>query len=266
MKPTLTAATCLLLLVGCIPERFSHQTEAPSAPQIPLPSAAALTQEQHTAAPDYRPLKTDNVYYFDAGGRPAQQPQTTGYYRKILGKQANGKLWVQDFYQNNQKPYTSAYSLNNINEAENTPLFSRPLYFYPDGSLYLAARKTANRSKNETWFFHNNQAVAQIRQDTPTDTSETRLFHPNGKTAAIIRTHGSEQHILLFYPHGRAMLQIDSTPAQSSRLAWTAEGQTTLPADIAPEIRRQLAVLQNRLQPLHPEHSPSKQILADIQI
>ena len=59
---------------------------------------------------DYTP-GDEKTYYYDAKGNQSAEPVSGGYYRKILGKTADGRTVVQDYYQDNGQAQMAPFIL-----------------------------------------------------------------------------------------------------------------------------------------------------------
>ena len=141
--------------------------EAPRRAEPDSPPAVAINQ---LAAPAHmtatwpedildatRAAKTDIAYtpgdeqtwYFNAGGSPVDQATAGGYYRKALGKTADGRLVVQDYYQDSGKPQTAPFILKKT--ATRTTLTATTATAKPSGTAktaaYKASRTTATAKK-----------------------------------------------------------------------------------------------------------------------
>ena len=53
----------------------------------------------------------EKTYYYDAKGNQSAEPVSGGYYRKILGKTADGRTVVQDYYQDNGQAQMAPFIL-----------------------------------------------------------------------------------------------------------------------------------------------------------
>ena len=95
----------------------------------------------------------EKIFYCDAAGQKAAQAVAGGYFRKLLGKTADGRQVVQDFYQDSGKPRTSLFALRADAAADDfrKQMADSPVVTYNhDGStlnLYypVAADKTTQR-------------------------------------------------------------------------------------------------------------------------
>lgn len=49
------------------------------------------------------------TFYYDADGKKSAQPAPGGYFRKVVGKTADGRAVAQDYYQDSGKPQTTLF-------------------------------------------------------------------------------------------------------------------------------------------------------------
>ena len=71
-----------------------------------LPDGILRAEQAGIINLDYTP-GDEKTYYFDAGGAPVNKATAGGYYRVVLGKTADGRDVIQDYYQDNGKPQTA---------------------------------------------------------------------------------------------------------------------------------------------------------------
>ena len=95
----------------------------------------------------YTPVEAP-LHYLDAKRQPADKPVKDGYYRKELGKTADGRLVVQHFYQNSDKPASAPFLLKK-DAAPDSGMENA------DGKIMLAS---------DDWA-HDNGAALAYRQD-----------------------------------------------------------------------------------------------------
>ena len=95
LKNILTAAVLSALLGACAAtgsgEAFPARADQLSA-----------RTEQAAAAVRQREAKENIIAYYDADGDVAERPMKGGYYRVLLGRTAEGRAVVQDFYQDSR--------------------------------------------------------------------------------------------------------------------------------------------------------------------
>ncbi len=208
-------------LHGSMPSAFEvRKAELPQRLDVKLPDSIRLAEQAAKLATlDYTPGE-GKTYYFDAKGNKAEKPVQDGYYRKILGKTADGRTVVQDFYQDSDKAQI-APSILRKGAAEDD--FSGDLsdstlvHYNRDGSVSAIVPLQDGKATGHPALYHNGVLVAQA--PLPEGGSDTN--DPFTALAAYATTHGR-----MFYPDGTLMAMIpsgDSKDAATSAL-WRADG------------------------------------------
>ena len=208
-------------LHGSMPSAFEvRKAELPQRLDVKLPDSIRLAEQAAKLATlDYTPGE-GKTYYFDAKGNKAEKPVQDGYYRKILGKTADGRTVVQDFYQDSDKPQI-APSILRQGAAEDD--FSGDLsdstlvHYNRDGSVSAIVPLQDGKATGHPALYHN--GVLTIQAPLPEGGSDTN--DPFTALAAYATTHGR-----MFYPDGTLMAMIpsgDSKDAATSAL-WRADG------------------------------------------
>ena len=243
--------------------------EAPRRAEPDSPPAVAINQ---LAAPAHmtatwpedildatRAAKTDIAYtpgdeqtwYFNAGGSPVDQATAGGYYRKALGKTADGRLVVQDYYQDSGKPQTAPFILKKDSD---------PHDFDSDNSDSMISQRMlqgytaaeAKVSEDEI-----NAAIARARTQgiaLPQAEPKTRyhaqhiLIASQGERAQRLAQRLSQdaQRGADFAAPARQYSQ-DGSAANGGDLGWLSEGETV------PEFERAMRSLKpgQVSQPVH---------------
>ena len=208
-------------LHGSMPSAFEvRKAELPHRLDVKLPDSIRLAEQAAKLAPlDYTAAE-GKTYYFDAKGNKAEKPVQDGYYRKILGKTADGRTVVQDCYQDSDKPQI-APSILRQGAAEDD--FSGDLsdstlvHYNRDGSVSAIVPLQDGKATGHPALYHN--GVLTIQAPLPEGGSDTN--DPFTALAAYATTHGR-----MFYPDGTLMAMIpsgDSKDAATSAL-WRADG------------------------------------------
>ena len=208
-------------LHGSMPSAFEvRKAELPQRLDVKLPDSIRLAEQAAKLAPlDYTPGE-GKTYYFDAKGNKAEKPVQDGYYRKILGKTADGRTVVQDFYQDSDKPQI-APSILRKGAAEDD--FSGDLsdstlvHYNRDGSVSAIVPLQDGKATGHPALYHN--GVLTIQAPLPEGGSDTN--DPFTALAAYATTHGR-----MFYPDGTLMAIIPSGDNKDAATAalWRADG------------------------------------------
>ena len=192
------------------------------APPALLPQPAS-TYDAATAA------KTDITYtpYPSAKNIPANNG-----HRKILGETADGRLVIQDYYKNSDRPRTAPYILNRYGDPQILTINadSKLVWYNQDGSVYAIQHYHDGQPAGHLSYYRNGRLVAQ----TPRPGSDNYYYAIGGNATAGTRYYYDDGHILaLEYQHGRigscyttfyceegeSLYAPDGTPL----LAWSSE-------------------------------------------
>lgn len=305
LMKSLKQCWCVVFLVACVPVEMADLNEpAPQAPavvksltasdvlamQSPEQLGYRLTKKVAQAAPapntsrpkkgkaaqSNAPTEKRDIRYFDRLRRPEVRPTKNGFYREIIGKTGDGRRVVQDFYQNNDVPFTSPYIA--IKDAklkifgDVSAIDSRVAWYAPDGSLLKMAVYDKGVEQGEVWLFAHNRLSAYVRDDlgqnqaasaekTVSGSLNMQFFYPNGNLMAERHSQNGNSNILFYYDNGTAMLKIDDTPTQSTRVAWDKSGKTVAPHDIAADLQAVQARIRADLKAMKREHDLMNDLL-----
>ena len=193
-------------------------TALPHRLDVKLPDSIRLAEQAAKLAPlDYTPGE-GKTYYFDAKGNKAEKPVQDGYYRKILGKTADGRTVVQDFYQDSDKAQI-APSILRKGAAEDD--FSGDLSdstlgnYNRDGSVSAIVPLQDGKATGHPALYHNGVLVAQA----PLPEGGSDANDPFTALAAY-PAHGR-----MFYPDGTLMAIFPSDDGKDAGIAfWRADG------------------------------------------
>ena len=208
-------------LHGSMPSAFEvRKAELPQRLDVKLPDSIRLAEQAAKLAPlDYTPGE-GKTYYFDAKGNKAEKPVQDGYYRKILGKTADGRTVVQDFYQDSDKAQI-APSILRQGAAEDDfdgDLSDSTLVNYNrDGSVSTIVPRQDGKATGHPALYHN--GVLTIQAPLPEGGSDTN--DPFTALAAYATTHGR-----MFYPDGTLMAIVPSGDGKKDAATafWRADG------------------------------------------
>ena len=192
------------------------------APPALLPQPAS-TYDAATAA------KTDITYtpYPSVKNIPANNG-----LRKILGETADGRLVIQDYYQNSDRPRTAPYILNRYGDPQILTINadSKLVWYNQDGSVYAIQHYHDGQPAGYLSYYRNGRLVAQ----KPRPGSDHDFYGIGGNATAGTRYYYDDGHILaLEYQHGRigscytALLCLEGeslyAPDGTPLLAWSSE-------------------------------------------
>lgn len=180
---------------------------------------------------DYQPQDGLGAFYFDQQGKLSDKTVADGFYRKVLGKTAEGKFVVQDFYQDTQSPLNSVYILKEFNDVKtlkNTSYEGQVAAFDKQGKL-LAVSKYLDGTAN-TVFLIDGYEWRTVGSD---DNKVVIISYDHNRKvqSAISRQKmgdgTSSNRFITFYGNGSAMAELlaNSDSASSERYTWDEQGQ-----------------------------------------
>ena len=178
----------------------------PTLPVQPLPEDILDAKQAAHNPIDYTPLlppATTAPLYADHDGKPAANPVSGGYYRKILGNTADGRRVVQDYYQDSDTPQTAPFTLKkDADPADFSPaaVDGKIVWYRKDGSIRAIQQYKNGEAVSPLYTYHEGRlAVATPQPGLPFDdlynsageiSRGLRYYHENGQILAL------ERHIL----------------------------------------------------------------------
>ena len=238
-----------LVLAACFEVPVEENTIAPKSTRVEPLSAEQVLKENSSEALRFEPIPNSRIRFFDAQGRLMESGVKGGFYRKVLGRTPHNRLVLQDFYQDNDKPYTLpfvAVAVAYIKLLNNKPKKT-------DVPIAASAASAVNASEPVVAIVKKNKPVKSLKKINKSIISHSSapeepdrslsqgaalmyFFYPNGVLMAEIETDGNKQNkITLYYPNSATMMQIEDDGSQSSRAAWDAKGQKVTPSDVSVE-------------------------------
>ena len=172
---------------------------APAELPAPLLPESVLDAKQAAHNPiDYTPLSYPD-YYADRYGLPTRRAVSGGYIRKILGKTADGRLVVQDYYQHSGTPQTAPLTLKkDADPADFSPaaVDGKIVWYRPDGSIRAIQQYRDGAAVSPLNYYHEGRlAIQKPLPGQPDDPYQRlseladgiRYYHKNGQILAFDR-------------------------------------------------------------------------------
>ena len=182
---------------------------------------ATQTSQTYTSPIAFTPAQTKTVYYFANNGAAASAPSNEGYYRELLGKTAEGKRVVQDFYQSSQTPQTAPFVLEDdadIASFDSDVNNGRIVWFTRGGDVEEMGDYEKGKPIGATLGIRHGKAVLATEK---TDNGTTvYTLDDNARIASALTERGNTTCAIVFYPSGSAMFQGD-IPADTGTFATT---------------------------------------------
>lgn len=177
-----------LFLSGCSTSNFLASTRIPAAIK------SQLTVNQPVIAyfsPDATP---DNCICTYEKNAYSAVPVENGYFRVLLGRDAEGLFLVQDFYQKNKRPQSSPFWMKDpttIFNFDSSALIGPGTIYYADGKVLEKFNNIDADTREGESFYRNGQRAMKYAQRKAG--AEYEAWYPNGKQAARYTTSVSRQ-------------------------------------------------------------------------
>ena len=171
---------------------------------------ATQNSQSYTSPIAFTPAKEKTVYYFDRDSQIASAPSNEGYYRELLGKTADGKRVVQDFYQSSQTPQTAPFVLKNdadIESFDSDGSDGQIVWFSRGGDVAQIGDFKQGASDNIIVNVRRGKAVLAMEKTSQGLTNY--ILDDNAQIASVVNKQGDTIHAIVFYPNGSAMFQGD---------------------------------------------------------
>ena len=215
-------------------EDGSHKTDiidlpAPAA-QPGLHPESLLDAKQATAhAIDYQADSENQIWYFDVHGNPTDKASAGGYYRKSLGKTADGRLVVQDYYQDSDAPQTAPFALvkdANPHNFDNDIADGKIIWYRKDGSTYAVQTFKDGKPTSRMNIYENGRLVAQSA--LPAGVSEAddpyssagdinngmRYYYPSGHLLSLEQYYANQREEILYDNEGKPLFTYRERPGE----------------------------------------------------
>ena len=171
---------------------------------------ATQNSQSYTSPIAFTPAKEKTVYYFNSDSQIASAPSNEGYYRELLGKTADGKRVVQDFYQSSQTPQTAPFVLKNdadIESFDSDGSDGQIVWFSRGGDVAQIGDFKQGASDNIIVNVRRGKAVLAMEKTSQGLTHY--ILDDNAQIASVVNKQGDTIRAIVFYPNGSAMFQGD---------------------------------------------------------
>ncbi|MDO4436328.1 MAG: hypothetical protein Q4B71_07960 [Cardiobacteriaceae bacterium] len=196
----------------------------------------------------YTPAESKAIYYFDADGNTTESALAGGFYREILGVNAEGQTIAQDFYQDSQTPQTAPFILREGYEKN----FStdgndgRIIWYTPEGKVSML--RVFEQGEPKGWSWHKlEQGEVRINEASGIvvfyDTNGELLAHINSQTGDYVG----------YYPHGQSMFVVLANDKTDKDYAWNESGEPMPMVAVVDEMKNRYSLILNMLEELSDE-------------
>ena len=238
LKNILTAAVLSALLGACAAtgsgEAFPARADQLSA-----------RTEQAAAAVRQREAKENIIAYYDADGDVAERPMKGGYYRVLLGRTAEGRAVVQDFYQDSRTKQINPVVIGKDSELKNFSsdvIEGLVVWYTPDGRLTNFSEMHNGKRLRAGMYGENGQlAVSIVGEPDVKDTPfELRGFYENGKPMFDIIHNHTDNGIVrtYYYANGNKLMQQSVGKEDAAKNEyWKEDGSSATAEEVQTQIR-----------------------------
>ena len=237
LKNTLTAAVLSALLGACAAtgsgEAFPARADQLSA-----------RTEQAAAAVRQREAKENIIAYYDADGDVAERPMKGGYYRVLLGRTAEGRAVVQDFYQDSRTKQINPVVIGKDSELKNFSsdvIEGLVVWYTPEGRLTNFSEMHNGKRLRAAMYGENGQlAVSIVGEPDVKDTPfELRGFYENGKPMFDIIHNHTDNGIVrtYYYANGNKLMQSVGKEDAVKNEYWKEDGSSATAEEVQTQIR-----------------------------
>ncbi|MFC2353798.1 hypothetical protein [Eikenella halliae] len=238
LKNTLTAAVLSALLGACAAtgsgEAFPARADQLSA-----------RTEQAAAAVRQREAKENIIAYYDADGDVAERPMKGGYYRVLLGRTAEGRAVVQDFYQDSRTKQINPVVIGKDSELKNFSsdvIEGLVVWYTPEGRLTNFSEMHNGKRLRAAMYGENGQlAVSIVGEPDVKDTPfELRGFYENGKPMFDIIHNHTDNGIVrtYYYANGNKLMQQSVGKEDAAKNEyWKEDGSSATAEEVQTQIR-----------------------------
>lgn len=239
------------------PSGISTNT-APLPPRLTatLPDGILRAENAGIVNLDYTPHE-EKTWYFNAAGNPVDKATAGGYYRKSLGSTADGRLVIQDYYQDNGAPQTAPLILKKDADPhgfDSSAGDSRIVWYRADGSILATQDYKGGADLGRLNYYQNGILAAQTA--LPFDIAKEegdpyailgdisrgeRYYYPDGHIMAFANTDDAGIFEILYYRadgsplmHARSSTDGEENSGDSS--TWNANGDHVAREEVQAEI------------------------------
>ena len=228
-----------------------------ATPQLePVADTLLHARKNLPETPRYQADAEPETLYFDADGLPVEAAAQGGYYRKILGKSADGRLAVQDFYQDNDQAQTGISLLGKDADPADfsfDPVDSKTVWYRADGSIKFIADMQAGKLTGYYNHYLDNLLIAQYDLGTADDISLAELpgwgridsatFYPDGRYMIAFVQGETEPLAVYFRADGSPLVALylnhfdPDNPREDTYRAWQADGSAANWSDVEQDVQ-----------------------------
>lgn len=216
----------------------------------PIPAQAdqlAAHSGQAAVAVRQREAKENIIAYYDADGDLSERAMPGGYYRVLLGRTAEGKPVVQDFYQDSRTKQINPVIIGKEEDVKNFSsevIEGRVVWYTPQGRISNFLDMHAGKSQRAGYYDETGRLVLSISGNPEQDNSlvEVKGFHDNGQPMFVLHVNKAEnrEDKTYYYPNGNRLLQSNRIGETEKAEFWRENGSGASQHDVQSELRKAL--------------------------
>ena len=155
-----------------------------AAPAIPTTASELAAQSEAATAKLVAKAETRTLAYYNADGDEVPEASAGGFYRMLIGRTADGKAVVQDFYQDSKTKQIDPVVIPNEKDLKNFDSLvagdGRMVWYTPTGEA-LKFQDIKNHQGGTQGRYENGKLVYKTEEIG--DSLRVQAFHENGKLA-----------------------------------------------------------------------------------
>lgn len=231
-KKLLAAAVLSVLLGACA------TTTATQGGSIPAQAAVLAAQADEAGKGIRRGAEQNIIAYYNADSELSDKPMRGGYYRVLLGRDAQGRAVVQDFYQDTQTKQINPVVLPDDNELKNFDVLvteGRTIWYTPEGRVTNFTDVRNGKSQRSGYYDEQGRLVLSIEGDLRGGKWLMSGYYENGQPLFAVRNlgeGGSERSY--FYESGRLLSRTKSDGMNAETVQfWKEDGSEAEGREVA---------------------------------
>lgn len=123
-------------------------------------------------------------------------PVENGYYRKLLGRDQDGRFLLQDFYQNSHKKQTDPFWMiepQGLNSFDSSYTDGDVIAYKENGNIDFKFTVKDQEVVGKAFKYYSNNQIAIENEDIDNGITAQTLWYENGKLAANLKTDEDNQ-------------------------------------------------------------------------
>ena len=188
---------------------------------------------------DYTP-GDEKTYYYDAKGNQSAEPVSGGYYRKILGKTADGRTVVQDYYQDNGQAQMAPFILRQDaaeDDFRNANADSTLITYTREGAVLIITPIHAGKPGRNHYYDAGRLVIQSALPEGASEADDPypelralaqthgRMYYPNGRMLSITPRSASDEGLTAIYrADGTLLMTLEKNGTRKQTTFWSANG------------------------------------------